>query len=138
MWGLTRITLVMLLIICVGSIVGCAFLNKAAPSSIDTTTGQPIPGTHEPTQQVKDIAGVIPGGWGNVALYALLLGWNGWEKYKANKVGKGLNSTLIALNQIKGDPTLQKDWEQIKGILSDAHDVAGVQPVIQQALAKIG
>ena len=118
------------------SVVGCAFMNKLMPSQVDAN-GNPIPGTHQATPVTQSAAGLIPYGIGNIAMYGILLAWNGWEKYKSFKTGKGLTSTLQALNQVKNDPTLQADWDKIKSILADAHAVAGVQPLINQTLAKL-
>jgi hypothetical protein len=118
------------------SLAGCAIMEKALPPQLDAN-GNPIPGTHQAIPIVNTVAGVIPYGIGQIAVAGILLAWNGYEKYKSYKIGKGLSSTLSALNQVKNDPALKANWEQIQQILSDAHTVANVQPLIKNFLAKV-
>lgn len=120
----------------ISGVAGCAFMQKMLPSQVDAN-GQIIPGTHTANAAEQAAAGMIPYGVGSIILNGILFAWNGIEKYKASKVGKGLNSTLIALNQIKNDPALKAQWDQIQQTLSDAHLAAGVQPLINNFLAKL-
>lgn len=131
-----HLLLLSIIIAFVASIAGCALMNKVLPGQVDAN-GQIISGTHQATASAQGLAGLIPYGIGSVLLNVIQLAWNGYEKFKADKVDKGLNATLIALNQVKDDPNLKADWEQIKAILSKAHIVSGVQPLIQRLLAKI-
>ena len=113
---------------------GCAFMNKVAPSQIDEA-GNPIPGTHDVAQPVKDVAHAIP--YGDVVIGILLLAWNGAEKYKSYKLGKGLKSTIQAIEKAGEDPAIADSIAKLKVLLSNAHDVANVQPEVKDILAKI-
>ncbi len=118
---------------------GCAAaenaLNKIAPNQINAETNQEIPGTHTPTPLTADTAGAIP--YGSIALSILLLGVNFFQKYQADKVGKGLKSTIQAIEVAGNDPAMADAISKLKVQLSNAHQVAGIQPVIQDILAKI-
>ena len=127
--------LVALLGLAIG-IAGCAFLNRALPSQVDES-GNIIPGTHQASAEQQAAASLIPYGIGSAALNILLIVMNGYEKYKTAKVGNGLKATIAALNQIRDDPALKAEWTQIKTILSDAHSVAGVTPLIKEYIAKV-
>jgi len=118
------------------TLAGCALLNKTFPSQLDAS-GNPIPGTHQASSQQQAAAGLLPYGMGSIALNGLLLVMNGFEKYKAAKIGKGLKATVSAIKQIKDDPALKAQWDLIQSILSGAHNAAGVTPLIKSYIAKI-
>lgn len=113
---------------------GCAFMNRVAPSQLDEN-GNPIPGTHDVTQPIKDIAHPIP--YADVVIGIGLLIWNGYEKYKKNKVEKGLMATIRAIEQTGKDPAIEDAIAKLKVNLSHAHKVAGVQPMINDMLEKV-
>lgn len=117
---------------------GCAAIgsavDKIAPSQVDAL-GNKIPGTHVATPITADTAGAIP--YGSFALNLLLLAVNGLEIYKKNKIGKGLKSTIQAIEQTGEDPSMTDAIAKLKVNLSNAHQVAGVQPIINDILAKI-
>lgn len=113
---------------------GCAFMNKVAPSQLDEA-GNTIPGTHDVVQPVKDVAHAIP--YGDVVIGILLLAWNGAEKYKSYKLGKGLKSTIQAIEKAGEDPAIADSIAKLKILLSNAHDVANVQSEVKDILAKI-
>ena len=129
------IALIMFLVVGL-SLVGCAFLNRILPSQVDAS-GNLIPGTHQASAAQQAAAGLVPYGIGSGVLNALLLVMNGYEKYKAAKLGKGLKATVAAIKQIKDDPALKAQWDQIQAILSGAHNAAGVTPLIKAYIAKI-
>jgi hypothetical protein len=134
-----RYLIIAVLVLCAVLITGCALLNKAMPSQLDEA-GNPIPGTHQATEQITNaVAGINYNGMpvGQIAIGALLLVWNGWERFKAAKSGKGLNATLLALKQISKDPALKSQWETIQPLLASAHKAAGVKSTIDVALAKL-
>ena len=116
------------------SLTGCAFMNRLLPGQVDAA-GNPIPGTHAANVLTETATGALP--MGSLALNALLLVWNSIEKYKSKKTSTGLLATVKALNQVKNDPALIKQWEQIKTILENNHDAAGVTATIKNILAKI-
>ena len=117
-------------------IAGCAFLNRMLPSQVDES-GNIVPGTHTASAEQQAAASLVPYGIGSAVLNILLIVMNGYEKYKVAKIGNGLKSTIAALNQIRDDPALKAEWTQIKTILSDAHSVAGVTPLIKEYIAKV-
>ena len=117
-------------------LAGCAMLDRMLPSEVDAT-GNPIPGTHQATASQQAAAGMIPYGVGSVALNALLIVMNGYEKYKVAKIGNGLKSTVAAIKQMQEDPALQAQWEHIQSILKDAHNVANVTPLIKSYISKV-
>lgn len=127
---------VLFFLILISGLFGCAAMGKIFPNTIDTQ-GQPVIGTHTANANTQNAAAMIPYGIGSIVLNGVLFAWNSYEKYKAAKLGKGLNATLAALNQVKHDPSLQADWEKIRLILSRAHTAADVQPLIQNLLSKI-
>ncbi len=125
----------LLMVVC---FVGCAALsrtvNSIAPSQVDPS-GNVIPGSHTALPITSDTAGAIP--YGSFVLNALLLGWNFVEKAKANKVKSGLIATVQAIEKAGQDPAIKDAIVTLKEDLSHAHDVAGVQPIIKDILAKI-
>ncbi len=104
---------------------GCSLIEKIAPSQLDAA-GSPIPGTHDVSHP-----------YGEAAIGVLLLVWNGYEKIRANKFGKGLTSTVQAIEKAGEDPALAELVAKLKEELSHAHDVAGVQPIIKAVLSKL-
>lgn len=122
-------------------------LNKIAPnqtrvvSTTDPVTGitsnsvVEIAGTHTATPLTADTAAAIP--YGSIALSILLLGVNFIQKYQADKVGKGLKSTVQAIEMAGEYPSMAPQIAKLKLQLANAHQIAGVQPIIQDILAKI-
>jgi hypothetical protein len=113
---------------------GCSLLERVAPSQIDAN-GNVIPGTHDVSQPIHDTARTIP--YAEPLLGVLLLAWNFSEKYRANKLNKGLKATVMAIENAGKDPDIAEAISKLKDQLSHAHDVAGVQPEIRDILAKI-
>ena len=113
---------------------GCALLNKVAPSQLDEA-GNPIPGTHDVSSGVKDVAKAIP--YGETAVGILLLAWNGFEKYRANKLEKGLKATVRAIKGVLEDPAMQAEAEAIKDSLRNAHANSGSTALIKTLIAKV-
>jgi hypothetical protein len=116
------------------SFAGCAFLNKVAPSQVDSY-GNAIAGTHGLSPISKDAAGAIP--YGSAAVGVFLLVWNFFEKVKANKNEAGLKATVLAIEQAAQDPAIKDAVVKIKDLLSNAHQIANVQPLIDDILAEI-
>ena len=129
-----RVLMITCLSLIIFTIAGCAWLNKVAPSQTDES-GSSIPGTHAVSQTTQDVAGMIP--YGSVALNGFLLVWNFIEQAKAKKVGNGLKSTVLAIKQASEDPAIKEAIEKLKVYLANAHNVAGVQPLIRDLLAKV-
>lgn len=115
-------------------LAGCAMLNKIAPSQNDVE-GNPLPGTHELIQPVKDVTDAIP--YGGVATSVLLLVWNFLEKAKANKTTAGLMSTIRAIEAASKDPEIKDAIAKLKIKLAESHQTANVTPLIKQLLSKI-
>lgn len=113
---------------------GCTLANKIAPAQLDAD-GNPIPGTHQVSQPIQDTAATIP--YGSVALNGVLLVWNFIERARANKNGKGLIATVSAIKQASKDPEIQAAVEKLKGYLATSHKAAGVQPLVDAAIAKV-
>lgn len=117
---------------------GCAWMNKAlntaAPNQV--VNGVEVPGTHTPTPLTNDVAGAIP--YGPFALSLLLLGVNFFQKYQANKLEKGLASTIQAIEIASKDPEIKDAISQLKVELSNAHQIVNVQPLINRIMAKLG
>ncbi len=117
---------------------GCTAISKVAdniaPDQVDAQ-GNQIPGSHTPTPITADTAGMIP--YGGFVLSAFLLALNFYQKVQADKVGKGLKSTIQAIEVAGNDPAMADAVAKLKVQLSNAHQVAGIQPVIQDVLAKI-
>lgn len=118
------------------TLIGCAAMNRAFPSATDIN-GTVIAGTHSAPPLATTAAGMLPFGIGDILLTGGLLIWNGIERFRANKTGKGLKSTLTALNKVKNDPELRNEWEKIKAIMESEHTIDNVQPIIQAFLDKI-
>lgn len=120
------------------TIVGCSWLgkqaNNLAPSKVDAN-GQVIPGTHELTDTAKDAAKQVP--YGDVIVGIALLAWNGVERFRADKLKKSLTSTVQTIEKAGDDPLRATAINELKEDLSHAHDIAGVQPIIKDILAKI-
>lgn len=116
------------------TISGCALANKIAPSKLDDS-GNPIPGTHDVSLGLHSTASTIP--YAEPLIGILLLAWNGVEKYKSYKLGKGLISTVQTIEKLGEDPDMKEAIAKLKDQLSHAHDVAQVQPEIKSILAKI-
>lgn len=116
---------------------GCAAIGKVAdtiaPNQKDAQ-GNPIPGTHTPTPITADTAGAIP--YGTVVLSGFLLAINFWQKFQSDKLGKGLSSTVQAIEQAGKDPSIADAISKLKVALSNAHQVAGIQPLINDIIAK--
>lgn len=113
---------------------GCALLNKVAPSQLDEA-GNPIPGTHDVSQPIKDTSKAIP--YGEAVLGIFLLAWNGFEKYRANKLEKGLKATVRAIKGVLEDPAMQAQAEAIKESLRNAHANSGSTALIKALIAKV-
>ena len=117
------------------TVVGCAFLQRVAPSAVDET-GAVVPGTHALTQQAKSVVDNL-GPYGQAATAIPLLIWNFVELVRAKRDQKGLIATVKALKQASDDPKTQEAFDQIKEYLKNAHNIAGVQPEIKNILAKL-
>lgn len=119
--------------------VGCSaaikLADKIAPNQIDPVTNSEIVGTHTPTPITEGTAGVIP--YGTIVLSAFLLAVNFYQRFQANKVGKGLKATIQAIEQAGEEPATAAAIADLKIKLSQAHQIAGVQPLINSILAKI-
>lgn len=123
-----------LIILFLSFLSGCAFLEKIAPSGVDEL-GAPVPGTHAVIQPVKSVTDAIP--YGEAAVGIMLLVWNFIEKAKANKNQKGLMATVRAIEQAGKDPDIKEAVKKIKTILSNAHDIAEVQPLLRELLKRV-
>lgn len=130
---------------------GCSALGKAvntiAPNQTEvvsttdpitgviTNTVVEVPGSHIALPITNSAAGAIP--YGPIALAGLLLIVNFYERYRSNKVGKGLQSTIQAIELAGKDPATAAAIAELKVKLSQAHQYAGVQPLINDILAKL-
>lgn len=137
---------------------GCSALNKAvnavAPnqtqtvSTTDPATGVTtnsvveVPGTHTLTPIAADTAAAIP--YGTIVVSILLLGLNGFQMYqaklakiKSDKTATGLVATVQAIELASQDPTISAAIAKLKVILSNNHQVADVQPLINDILAQL-
>lgn len=117
---------------------GCAWLaeqgNKAAPCDKDAA-GNCIPGTHKATDTTKDAADAVP--YGKAALAVILFGWNFVERFRANKLEKGLKSTILAIEKTGKDPETASAIAALKIELAQAHQMVNVQPLINNILARL-
>lgn len=127
--------MLIVLILCLIVLGGCAFLEGIAPSQLDEQ-GNAVPGTHTLTPTGQALAGNA-GVFGGLATAIPLLIWNFIEIAKAKKDEKGLIATIQAIKSASQDPKVQSAWETIKIYLQNAHDVAGVTQRIKDLLAKI-
>lgn len=114
---------------------GCAMLGKIAPSAIDEQ-GNVVAGTHELSSSAQTAVS-LSGPYGQAAAGAVLLVWNFVERFRRNKNEKGLIATVKALKQAGSDPATKESFDKIKGYLQNAHEVAGVSPIINNILAKL-
>lgn len=124
--------IIALLALSLFTLTGCAVLDKLVPAQYDEE-GNFI--TREPTEITKAVAGAIP--YGDVALYAVLLLSTGWQKYKRNKVEKGLKATLMAGKQVANDPKMAELWEKLKEVYRKEHEDSGSTALIKNMLAKL-
>ncbi len=115
-------------------VTGCAALDKVAPSKVDEA-GNQIPGSRELTPFSKDVTDAIP--YGGVVASGLLLVINFIEKAKANKTTTGLMATIRAIELAAKDPELKDAIAKLKIQLSEAHQSVNVQPLINRLLAQI-
>ena len=109
-------------------------MEKIAPSQKDEL-GQTIPGTHEVIRPIKSVTDNLP--YGEAAVGIMLLAWNFVEKAKAAKNKKGLMATVRAIEQAAKDPDMAEAIAKLKIILSNAHDVAEVQPLLRELLKRV-
>lgn len=125
-------------LVLLATIVGCAWVSKeaglVAPSQVDAT-GNVIPGTHALTPAAQDATKQIP--YGDVIVGIGLLIWNGIERYKASKMKTALTSTVQTIENAGDDPAMAANIATLKTQLDQAHQVAGIQPIVQDILAKI-
>ena len=115
-------------------LAGCALLDQALPPQLDQA-GNPIPGSRQPSFVTQAIADTVP--YGGVVLNVLLLALAGYEKFRQNKVEKGLLATLKAGELMAKDPAMAELWQKVKEAYEKAHDQAGVTQIINQYLAKL-
>ena len=113
---------------------GCAMLQKIAPSKTDAE-GNVIPGTHALIPIAQETANAIP--YGGVASTVLLLVWNVFERAKSKKTTTGLMATIRAIEAAAKDPETKEAVAKLKVMLSEAHQSANVQPLINRLLASI-
>lgn len=123
----------MMLFVCV-LLAGCSLIDRFAPSQIDEQ-GQVIPGTHELTPVAKDVTDAIP--YGGVVTSVLLLVLNFVERAKSKKTSDGLMATIRAIEQASKDPETKDAIARLKIQLSEAHQSANVQPLINRLLSQI-
>ena len=129
-----RALILILVVVCI-FFAGCAILDKVAPSQLDES-GEPIPGSREPTELTKSIADSVP--YGSTALYFLLFAVGGYEKFKSYKLEKGLKATLLAGKQVAKDPEMKVLWEKVKEkYYRPAHESAGITGLIKILIAKL-
>ncbi len=130
--------------------VGCAAIakvtDKIAPNQtqvvsttdpntgVTTNTVVEIVGTHTATPITADTAGMIP--YGSLVLNAFLLAVNFFQKVQSDKLGKGLTSTIQAIETAGNDPAIATAVAQLKVDLANAHQIAGIQPLINDIIAK--
>lgn len=130
---MVKATIISFILVCL-MFSGCALLNKVAPSQLDES-GNPIPGTHDVSQPIKDVSKSIP--YGEAVVGILLLAWNGIEKYRANKLEKGLKATVRAIKGVLEDPAMKEQAEAIKDSLRNAHANSGSTDMIKTMIAKV-
>ncbi len=129
-----NITLLSLILFVSGCAASASLLNKVAPNQVDSS-GKEIPGTHTAIPIAQDTAGAIP--YGSLALNGLLLVVNFIQKVQNDKIGRGLKSTVQAIEQAGKDPSIAEAVSKLKVDLSNAHDIANVKPLINDILAKV-
>lgn len=110
-------------------------------TGVTTNSIVEVPGTHEPLPITKDTAAAIP--YGTFALGLLLLGVNFYQSMQAKKLklvtdqtATGLKATVLAIEQASQDPEIKDAITKLKVALANAHQVAGVEPIIRDILAK--
>ena len=127
--------LLVLSIVGIVFLAGCATFEKIAPSSLDDQ-GNAIPGTHQLNSLAQ--AGVdMTGPYGKAAAAIPLLVWNFVELVRAKKREKGFIATVKALKEAGDDPNTKAAFEKIKGHLKVAHEHSGTTVVVKDLLAKI-
>lgn len=126
-----RYLLIGLLLLC----TGCAVLDWAFPPQRDAQ-GNVIPGSRQPNSIVDSTADSIP--YGGLAVNLLLLGLAGYEKYRANKLGKGFTATLAAGQKLSRDPKMRDLWETAKeSYYRPMHVEYGVTELVKKELLKL-
>ena len=128
-----KVLLVLLLIGC-SYTAGCAVLDKIAPAQYDEQ-GNIIPGSREATPLARGVADAIP--YGDVALSFVLLVAAGYEKYRANKLEKGLKATLLAGKKVASDPQMKELWDKVKDAYRQEHENAGVTSIVKEIISKL-
>lgn len=128
-----KMTLILGLVLMV-TLAGCAAASKFAPSQLDAN-GQPIAGTHQLTPLAKDVTDAIP--YGGVGASMLLLVWNFVERARSNRTTVGLKATIKAIEVAAKDPETKDAIAKLKLQLSEAHQSANVQPLINRLLAQV-
>lgn len=125
-------------------------LNTVAPNQTqqvidpvtNTVSNVEIVGTHTLTPLAKDTADAIP--YGTVISSIFLLAINGFQlfqarlaKIKADKTATGLIATVQAIEQASKDSTIAPAIAKLKVLLANNHQVADVQPLINDILARL-
>lgn len=114
---------------------GCALLDTIAPPQYDEQ-GNAIAASRQPTFITRTVADTIP--YGESALGLILFVAAGYERFRANKLEKGLKATLLAGKKVAKDPKMKDMWDKVKDdYYREAHENAGVTALIKGLLAKL-
>jgi hypothetical protein len=135
------------LILALGILCGCAAINKGfnevAPDQVNAVTNQEIPGTHALTPTASAVISDVSPLAGPVAPFVMpfislvLLGVNFFQKTKNGQLTNAITSTVQTIENAGNDPTLAPAIAILKTKLAASHQIAGVQPIINNVLSDL-
>ncbi len=143
---------------CVLMFAGCAAaenaLNRVAPdktqvvtstdsNGVQTNSVVDIPGTHTLTPTASAVINDVSPLAGPISPFVMpivsliLLGINFFQKTKNGKLSDAISSTVQTIENASSDPTIAPAIAILKTKLAQSHQIAGVQPIINNVLADL-
>lgn len=114
-----------------------------ADTGVQTNTIVDIPGTHALTPQATAVITDTAPLTGPVAPFVMpfisliLLGVNFFQKTKNGQLSSAITSTVQTIENAGNDPSLAPAIVILKNKLASSHQIAGIQPVINNVLADL-
>lgn len=128
-------------------LVGCSAINKAfnsvAPNQVNAETNQEIVGTHTLTPVASSVAQDAAPLAGPISPFIMpiisliLLGVNFFQKAQNGQLTSAITSTVQTIENAGNDPTLAPAVAILKTQLATSHQIAGVQPIINNVLSDL-
>ncbi len=118
-------------------------LNKVAPDQVNAETNAEIPGTHTLTPTATAVINDSAPLTGPVAPFVMpfislvLLGINFFQKTKNGQLTSAITSTIQTIENAGNDPTLAPAVSILKNQLAQSHQIAGIQPIINNILSDL-